>query len=207
VRLSIRAGTAQQCVMYVVDIKVVEPGGVQMVKLPGYYKDKAGKWGCGAVLRPRILPADVSFTAIQVKEGDAEVVGTDWLSFKTGLHHCKGSGKDFFSGTNACALQAVKIDSSLGTVVAGCDTASTGGNTGRDEPPFGTDKPFADGSYTWDIPFEYTIGAATPKKFAVARVTVTSDAAGNATMTKAGSQTVTCGLNDAGSNWDLSKCK
>jgi hypothetical protein len=79
----------------------------------------------------------------------------------------------------------------------GCDLGTTGSHTTTAGPPHGSPQPAGNGSFTWDIPWEYSVAGSTPKKYATARVLATAAESGTATMSKGGSATVSCERDDA----------
>ncbi len=75
-----------------VTLHVREPAGVKMEQKGDLQKDQTNKVTAGMFVHILILPEDVSFSAIRVQEGDAEMKGSGWWKFVTGAHHCRGKG-------------------------------------------------------------------------------------------------------------------
>lgn len=192
---------AQQCKMAAVKIHVLEPNGIKMDQTGQYWKDATNKVSAGMLVRVVILPADVSFAAVQVQEGDAVVKGHGWWKFADGLHHCKGSGAGKYAGQNSCTLQNVVANKAKGTMLKTGDKIYSGTSNWKkewltdpsvsaaerkrlEENDLGTYDDPADGGYTWDIPWLFVIGKAGAKQFAIVQMEAKSNKAGDATISK-----------------------
>jgi len=151
-----------------VTFNVVEPSGVNIVQEPG-----TGVWhtnntaSVGFKGRLYILPADVSFQQIEIREEDVAGVGVGYLSFKNGEPHGLKNWIPVDSPTN---------DTS-GSKVNGVDTISSGTYT---------QQPYSNGTFTWAIPWEFRVGTGSEKEFSTVTHKEEIDANGNMTISKGG---------------------
>ncbi|HTQ30576.1 MAG TPA: hypothetical protein VMI53_05145, partial [Opitutaceae bacterium] len=189
---------AQNCTMADITVHVKEPTDVKMEKKGETLKEHPNKVTVGFFAHILILPDDVSFTALQVKEGDAAVKAWGWWKFADGLHHCNGFGEGKYEGHNKCRARPLVVSPALGTKVKGADMITSGTSNWqkewlqaplaerqkRENDDLGTYEDPYDGGYTWDIPWLYTLGQAAPKLFKVVRVEAKCDKTGKATLSK-----------------------
>jgi hypothetical protein len=110
-----------------------------------------------------LQPNDVSFGRILFLEGEAFGIGIGYYAGINGLKHEFG----------------------LPNPVTGCNTR-TGCKAFEDIVQTEDGPPFADGEFTWPIPWMYVIGTGTPSAFYTANHHQLSDATGKATIEKAG---------------------
>ncbi len=163
---------------------VVEPDGAVIEQRPG-----SGIWhvqgtpSAGFQGSPYISPFDVSFTAIQVREGAANGTGTGYYSFKNGNPHPDGAWESVVQGT---AARPSKWDV--------FDTIGSGSFPGR---------PIAAGVFEWPIPWLFRVGAGgAEKEFTTMTHHQEADAAGTVTIRKGnGGFSTTKALNDPSSNY------
>jgi len=146
---------------------IVEPAGVIIEQKQG-----TGIWhvqgtaSAGFRGQPYFTPEDVSFMNIEVTEGSVAGVGTGYYAIDNGLNHPEwGFYIAVVPGTSA---HPSKMD--------GFDEVETGIG-----PP-----PFANGTFTWSIPWLFKVGNGAAKQFAVVNHAQQADTAGRATISKGG---------------------
>jgi hypothetical protein len=146
------------------DRTIVAPESAYMRQMPQTkVSHTQGLCSVGFLGEAFLMPKDVSFSRILFLEGEAFGTGTGFYAYLNGKKHDLG-------GT---------------TPVSGCNT-KTGCKAFEDlvlteDPP-----PFADGEFNWPIPWMYVIDAGDPHSFFIANHHQLSDAAGTATIEKAG---------------------
>ncbi len=151
---------------------VIEPSGVQMNKIGEQHTQGLADSGfCG---QAQILPASVSFTGIQIREGVCAATATGSFSSFNGLVHAQGPwgsiGED-----------------NLDTFV---DTIYTPAS-----PPNPNPNGYTAGTFHWPIPWEYRCGSGPAKQFTVVDHNASIDAAGTVTTSKGGASS-THAVND-----------
>jgi hypothetical protein len=172
-------------------LTVKEPDDLNVEQIPGtcvwHEHNKASVGFKGDFF---ITPADVSFRAIEQREG-----------------HCVGVGIGYFAGDNgqvhppSTAWKTVNKPASTGAAVGKgskvnqIDTISSGPHTTT---------PYKDGTFTWPIPQEWRLGTKT------GQITITDhketiDAGGNMTISKGGT-TKSAAYGAANSNYSDSPC-
>jgi hypothetical protein len=149
---------------------VVAPTDAVMVQAPNTYVwHNEGTWSVGFLGEIFLRPTDVSFENIRFREDTVKpTVSTGYL---TGLHpqdHPLGQWVPVSRG-----------DIKSGSQVYGTDTAYGG-------PLY---RPYGDGDFLWQIPWQYGSGIPSPGEYPVATITkadqhLTADATGKATITK-----------------------
>lgn len=146
---------------------VVEPNGAVIDQFPN-----TGIWHINGVPSvgfrgsPYISPFDVSFTAIEVREGAAPGVGTGYYSFLNGTPHPNGGWVGVIPGT---AARPSKWD-----VV---DQIQTGSYPAV---------PVSAGVFDWPIPWLFRVGTGAEKTFTTVNHHQETDASGTATINKGG---------------------
>jgi hypothetical protein len=163
------AGGNPDTIMASVDITIVEPSDARMEQKPGSnILHVNGTWSCAFLGEIFLLPTDVSFTNILMREGSVPAVASGYLASLNGQIH---------DASPLCSVGP-------GDIAAGCkvnileDQVVTGILT---PPP-----PFADGDFRWDIPWEYNVGNSALKVFTTAQHHATADRNGQATISKKG---------------------
>lgn len=149
-----------------IDFDVVEPSGATIEREPGTgLRHTLGFASVGFKGRPYILPTDVSFIKIEIREGHCLGTATGYLIGKNGEPHAVGGWAGLIPGTQA---NPNKVD--------GIDTISTG-----DYPP-----PFAAGTFTWPIPWQFRVNGGTEKQFTTVTHQEDVDSMGSTTISKGG---------------------
>ncbi|MDI6810042.1 MAG: hypothetical protein QME66_13940, partial [Candidatus Eisenbacteria bacterium] len=160
---------------------VVEPTGQVIEQEPGTkIRHVQGVVSCGFKGRAYVQPADVSFENIDVREGDVAGIAAGYLAVKNGEPH---GDKPWVSVGTVTAGKGSKVDA--------IDTISSGNYTWT---------PYADGSFTWNIPRYFKLGTGAEKQFTTAIHQETTDATGKLTISKGGT-TKSAELNAPTSNY------
>ena len=158
-RASTSTITAQGSHSCTITFTVVEPDGVYQVKFGNTLHDD-GKASAGFRGISYLEPRDVSFENIEINEGKARGIGTGSRSSETGKPHTPwpkwasvGGGSD-----------------ETGSVVQGpLQTSSETGTTYWDwvsgEVDWWSPGPWANGTFRWDIPWEFRVSGGTKKPF------------------------------------------
>ncbi len=120
-----------------------------------------------------LLPTDVSFSNLSFQEGQATATATGFFASANGAVHPPG-GVFAVTGCN---------------IVTGCKAFDDFIFSGDWSPPF------ANGNFNWPIPWRYVVNGS-PVQFFTANHHMTSDAAGNATIEKAGAGPFTKNASD-----------
>ena len=161
------------------DVTAIAPSGVRMVLSTGR-RHIQNVVGAGFKATVYLDPKNVSFKNIQVSEGDAPAETTGYFSGITTPHS---------AGPNTPIL--------LCNITTGCRLLNED-TVYMDRNPSPT--PYAAGTYKWSIPWYYDSGGGSVSLgFSVDQI-LTSDASGNATISKAGAS-VTYGVADASVSW------
>jgi hypothetical protein len=148
-------------------IMIVEPTGAKMVQKPGTgILHVNGTWSCAFLGEIFLVPADVSFTNILMREGSVAAVASGFLADLNG--HLHEAGALCSVGPGDCA-SGCKVNILEDKVV-----------TGILAPPF------AVGDFLWDIPWQYSVGGSPLRTFTTAQHHATADANGQATISKKG---------------------
>ena len=149
------------------NIRVIQPSGAVMQKDSRDVKHTHNFWGVGFCGESFLRPTDVSFRALQVREGRTTAVASGFLAGRNGVVHPEGSWFDVLAPNNTTGC---KIDS--------LDSVRTADLPG----------PYSDGDFLWRIPWQYRVGTSgTEVQFTIADQHATSDGAGTATIQKIGS--------------------
>jgi hypothetical protein len=151
------------------DIAIVEPNDARMVQKPGsniFHVN--GTWSCAFLGEIFLLPADVSFTNILMREGSVAAVASGYLAGLSGQIHDTGPLCSVGPGdsVNGCKVNIVADQVVTGILMP---------------PP-----DFSDGDFLWEIPWEYSAGNSPLKTFTTAPHHATADAGGRATISKKG---------------------
>jgi hypothetical protein len=151
------------------DITIIEPNDARVIQKPGTNILHVNEtWSCAFLGEIFLLPTDVSFTNILMREGSVSAVASGYLASLNGQIH---------DASPLCSVGA-------GDIAVGCkvnileDKVVTGILT---PPP-----PFSDGDFLWEIPWEYSVGNSSLKMFTIAPHHATADANGQATISKKG---------------------
>ncbi len=168
---------------YVRTFNVVAPSGTFWERKPGTgIKHTYGLPSAGFQANTYLTPDDVSFTRIETREQAVNAIATGYFSYENGDPHPLGSwittdaptsGKGSLNGYDSIYGQA--------------STAHT---------------PWAAGTFTWNIPWEYRVGTSgTAHQFTtLTHLKQMVDSSGSVTISKGG-VSVTTALNDATSNY------
>lgn len=162
---------------------VVEPSGVVMQRHPGSgIRHQQNRPDSGLQTDIYFTPDNVSFQNVLYHELDVPAVATGVYAPFNGVGH----------SPNPAPLSVNGVVPGLGSKVNGIDNIYSG------DP--GTPAPFAPGSITFDIPYEFKVGTGAFKRFATVRqqstlaadgVTLTSSKAGASIAIKVGDPTST----------------
>jgi hypothetical protein len=160
-----------------ITITVIPPSGAHLTKTSGI-RHTTGYASVGFKGQPFLEPTDVSFSNILFGEGTVAGVGTGFYSYLNGKVHAPTATFVVIVGCNV----TTGCHTSPGVV----DTVDTGdcGPLGCSDG--GPAHAFAAGDFKWPIPWQYQIGAGSKTQFTTATHHQTADAAGTATIEKAG---------------------
>ena len=166
-----------------ITLTIVEPSGLVMRRASGSgVRHTTGRPEAGFRATPHFQPADVSFYNIETREQDVAAVASGAYSVWSGIGHSPNSS--FISS---------------GTAVAGVGTPMNGVDNIYSGDPGGS-PPFAPGVLTFNIPWEFRVGAGTPKVFATVQHRQSINAAGDVTISKGG-VSVTARRGDPTTSW------
>ena len=147
-------------------IDVLTPSGASMKQNPGTaLRHTRGLAGVGFKGIIFLEPKDVLFSNIQFREGTVKGIGSGFYASLNGLVHATGSD-----------ISVASCSSTTGCKVQGVDEVDTGDNG----PPFSV------GSFLWPIPWEFRLPGKTYSAFTTANHSQAADAAGKASIGKAG---------------------
>jgi hypothetical protein len=148
---------------------IVEPGDARMVQKPGTnILHVNGTWSCAFLGEIFLLPTDVSFTNILMREGSVPSVASGYLASLDGQMHDSSPLCSVGTGDSAAGCKVNILEDKVVTGVL--------------SPP----PPFAEGDFLWDIPWEFSVGSSPLKVFTTAQHHATADADGQATISKKG---------------------
>ena len=151
-QVTVKAGTAS------VVLKVIAPNSVAMDREPGTgVKHTVNRPDSGIQTRVYLGPDNVNFYNARYRELDVNATATTpgpYSCFGTGTGHCGAGG-----GGAACPDKAL-----TNTVVAGKGTLSLLGDCAY-SGDCGTTAPFASGSLSYSIPYEYKVGTGSFRRF------------------------------------------
>ena len=145
---------------------VVEPNGVTMEQVPG-----TGVWhrngfaSAGFLGRPFIMPNDVSFINVEIREQVCTGTGTGFYSPLNGIQHSLGTWLSVGVGTDTKP-----------NVLNGTDIIKSGSFS----PPFSV------GAFIWPIPWEFRVSSGSAKVFTTVSHQQEADAQGKVTISKGG---------------------
>lgn len=175
--LRIASGLEAGRVVATNNIRVIQPSGAVMRKDSRAVKHTRNYWGVGFCGESFLRPTDVSFRALQIKEGRTTAVASGFLASRNGRVHPEGSWFDVLAGNSTTGCQIDSVDS--------VQTADLPG-------------PFSDGDFLWRIPWIYRVGRSGAEvQFTIADQHSTSDSAGTATIQKIGSPVFSKAVGDA----------
>jgi hypothetical protein len=117
---------------------------------------------CGETL---LRPADVSFSALDFREGATNAIATGYMSNSNGRAHPVGSWFDVEPATSGDGSKVDSVDSV---------------RTADRNPPYG------EGDFLWSIPWQYHVGTDPDVTFTIADQHATSDDTGRTTIEKKG---------------------
>ncbi len=145
-------------------IAIVKPSGAYLVKFTGL-RHTMGFISVGFKGHEYLTPTDVSFSKLKFAEGTVNAVATGYFAPLNGKAHPPTATPIQISGCN---------------ITTGCIAGDDVVDTNDDSPPF------AIGDFLWAIPWQYQLNAGALTTFTTANQHITSDAAGTATIEKAG---------------------
>ena len=164
-----------------VTFNVIVPNGVRIYQEPGTgIKHIQGVPSVGFIGRPYILPADVSFYNIEIRESAVNGIGKGYFAYDNLLPH-EDTGE---------WIPMLEAEEGYGTKVDAKDTIQGW----SDEHT-----PYEDGTFTWPIPWLFQIGSGS-KEIAKVNHFKTIDKTGKVTIRK-NSDTFSKELNDPSSNY------
>lgn len=164
-RLEILSGSSQGAFKSLTKTIVVPSGGY-MVQVPGtniFHQQHTASAGFQGY--SYILPKDVSFKNLEIREGSALASSSGFYSTQNGDPHAIGP----WIPVASCDIATGCTDSTIDTV----QSAPKG-------------PPYSDGDFLWPIPWEYRVGTAAPISYFTANHHKTADAFGRCCMEKAG---------------------
>ena len=165
------------------EIEVIKPGGVIIEQEPGtgiYHVQ--GYAICGFKARAYLLPNDVSFKGLRVKEGYAKADISGYFSYQAGISDVHPAG-DWFVFGSAVPGKGTK-DAAVDIVQAVSDNHT----------------PYVDGKFTWEIPWLYEGERGAEVEFTTVNHVKEIDDTGRITISKGGTS-VSADLNDPDSDY------
>jgi hypothetical protein len=179
--LKVASGPSTGLVVGSCTITIVEPSDAVMTQRPGSgILHLSGSWSCAFLGEIFLRPTDISFANIQMGEGTASAAASGFLSSLNGMLHSAGPMCTVGPGD---ILQGCKVNT-LDRVI-----------TGKLDPPF------SDGDFLWSIPWLFAVSGSGPKQFTTADHRATSDASGQATISKKGAGPFSRSANDPTSDF------
>ena len=165
------------------EINVVKPGGVVIEQEPGtgIYHDQ-GYAICGFKARAYLLPIDVSFKGLKVKEGYAKADISGYFSYQINKSDVHQAG-DWFVFDSAVPGKGTR-DAAIDIIHAVSDNHT----------------PYSDGRFSWAIPWIYQGEGGAEVKFTIVNHVKEIDGAGKITISKGGAS-VSSNLNDPTSDY------
>ena len=158
-----------------IEFEVVEPSGVIMEQEAGTgVKHVNGVPSAGFKGRPYITPNDVSFTKIEVREGQCNATATGYYAYLNGVPHQDGAWVDVIQG-----------DAAKPSKVNGIDDIYS------EEGPL----PPGVGVFDWPIPWLFRVSGGAENQFSTVTHHQDCDAAGKVTISKGGTS-VSANQND-----------
>lgn len=151
-----------------IQFTIVEPSGVRMERKPGTLGNhRLNSASVGFIGDIYILPADVSFEHCSYREGEVDAVGSGCFQAHYASHHV-----GHHPNPNPIPIDAPTSDTS-GSKVNGYDQIAASSST-------------CEGGWTWSIPWYFQVGSGLEKRFTTVDQVVAINAAGTATISKAG---------------------
>jgi hypothetical protein len=167
-----------------IDFEVVEPSAMVMERYPGTgIRHTNGTASAGFQARAYIMPHDVSFTKIEVREGTCLATATGFIAAIPGKN-----GEVHANGAWIGVQQGTALRPSLWSAI---DTISTGDYL----PPFA-----AGGTFNWPIPWLFKVSGGNEKQFTIATHNESVTGTGATTISKGG-VSVTTQSNDPTSTY------
>lgn len=161
------------------DFNVIEPNGVEILPEPGTgVWHVQGKASVGFKGRAYILPTDVSFEFMEIREDTCVGLGTGYFAGDTSPHP-QGQWIDVMSG-----------DAARPSKVNGVDQI----NSNPNNPPFSV------GTFEWSIPWQFRVGGGSEKTFSTVLQKEEMNASGGLTISKGG-HSVSRAANDPTSSY------
>jgi hypothetical protein len=166
------------------DITIVAPSGATEIQKPGSgIHHTNGFWGLGFLGWIRFDPTDVSFAKLRFKELATTATASGYLSAFQNHPHPETVGYATIGGCNLATGCRIMVDDEVLSEFI----------------PF-PNRPFAAGDFNWPIPWRcYTTN--TTINMGIANHHATSNAAGDATLEKAGAGPFTSNYNDPTTSW------
>jgi len=166
---------------YTVAFNVVEPSGLMIEQKTGSgIRHTSGAVSCGFIGSLYVQPDDVSFKSISIQEGAANATATGYLLVKNGEPHAVGPWLTIGNTITGKGSKANAIDT-----ISSADYTWT---------------PYANGTFTWLIPWSYRVGAGAIKQFTTVTHQEITDSTGKLTISKGGTSK-SANLNDATSTY------
>jgi len=160
------------------EIEIIEPNGVMIEQEPGTeIFHMQGFASCGFEARAYLLPNDVSFKKLNIKEGSAKAAISGYFFYQTdnGDVHPETNWLEFGSAVPGKGTK----DGAFDIIHAGSDNHT----------------PYIDGKFTWEIPWLFKGEGGKEVKFATVSHVKEIDSTGRVTISKGGAS-VSAGLND-----------
>lgn len=159
------------------NFEVVEPNGTHLIQKAGtVVRHKNGKPSAGFTAEIFVLPSDVSFYRIQIREQTVKGAGWGYYSYLDQREHDLGQWWDVSS-----------TPTSQPNPVTAPDNIYSGDDGSAIPNP---------GGFEWKIPWEYKIAGGQPKAFTVVNHVQTCDVNGTVVIRKGDSPPFTAKIND-----------
>jgi hypothetical protein len=151
-------------------ITVIAPNGAYLVRTSGTnIQHVNGTCSAGFKGTSYLLPKNVSFINLEIREGTTAAIATGWLAASNGDTHPIGS---WLSVTN-CNLSS------------GCQLLATDTVYNQYPPNYGSTM-WGNGNFTWNIPWQWHVGTGSATQLTILIHHFVSDATGKGTISKGG---------------------
>ncbi len=161
------------------DFNVIEPNGVEILPEPGTgVWHVQGKASVGFIGRAYVLPTDVSFQFIEMRE-----------------EACAGAGTGYFEGDTSTHPQGQWI-----RVISGDASRPSKDGANDQIKSNANNPPFSIGTFEWSIPWQFRVNGGAEKTFSTVAHKEKMSASGGMTISKGG-HSVTRAANDPSSSF------
>ncbi len=167
------------------DAVAPDDGSVSKQPLSGI-KHVQNSWSCGFLGDIYVFPKDVSFFNLFFKELNVGASANGWLAFLANDGHCNPSCN---------AVRILNGNKQKGSRVNADDQIFSGAFSDANHGPYAT------GSVSWAIPWEYSVNFSQWHPVQTADQTATSTSTGRCSISKRGSGSFSAEVGDPTSNW------